>query len=57
VKPEILVPAASVPEDDVVHGLARAAGCDSRRIADEAAVRFSPIAMAQRALDAIRTVG
>ena len=57
IKPEILIPAAGVHETDLERGIDRAARCDSGRIAAEAAERFSPVAMARRALDAIRAVG
>jgi hypothetical protein len=40
-----------------VRGLERAARCDPRRIAEQAAERFSPLSMARRTLDAIRAVG
>lgn len=46
--PEMLVPAAAVIEDDAVRGIGRAATCDARRIAAEAAARFSATAMAER---------
>jgi hypothetical protein len=57
VKPEVLVPSAAVVNDDLVRGLARAAACDSARIARDAAERFSPTAMAERVMAAIHAVG
>ena len=57
VKAEIVVPSARVADDDLVRGLQRAAERDAARIAAEAGERFSPLAMARRALDAIEAVG
>jgi hypothetical protein len=57
IKPEILIPAAGVHEPELARGIEVAKRCDRPRIAAEAAERFSPIAMARRALDAIRAVG
>lgn len=45
---EMLVPAATVIDDDPVRGILRAATCDSRQIAAEAAERFCARAMAER---------
>jgi hypothetical protein len=57
IKPEVLVPSAAVVDDDLVRGLARAAACDSVRIARDAAERFSPTAMTERVRAAIHAVG
>ena len=57
VRAEMLVPAAAILDDDLVRGLARARRGDPARIATEAAERFSPAAMAQRVMAAIRAVG
>lgn len=54
IKPEMVVPAADACDADLVASLRRARASDHTAIAHQAAERFSPSAMAERVLAALR---